>query len=138
MFFLSIWQEFQIFFKMKNFSEKNCIFRIRWAKSAKWCPPQWFLYGLIYFFNAKILDLSKFINESSKSNANQNNSIKKLDTQRDVKKCCEINSGKNANVQHFFLQSIINIVIQVIFPNIITYLDRTFKREQNGLNFKIQ
>ena len=46
--------------------------------------------------------------------------------------------GKNANVQHFFLQSIINIVIQVIFPNIITYLDRTFKEEQNGLNFKIK
>ena len=44
----------------------------------------------------------------------------------------------NANVQHFFLQSIINIVIQVIFPNIITYLDRTFKEEQNGLNFKIK
>jgi len=46
--------------------------------------------------------------------------------------------GKNANAQHFFLQSIINIVIQVIFPNIITYLDRTFKDEQNGLNFKIK
>jgi hypothetical protein len=30
------------------------------------------------------------------------------------------------------------IVIQVIFPNIITYLDRTFKEEQNGINFKIQ
>ena len=46
--------------------------------------------------------------------------------------------GKNADVQHFFLQSIINIVIQVIFPNIITYLDRLFKEEQNGLNFKIK
>jgi len=46
--------------------------------------------------------------------------------------------GNNANVQHFFLQSIINIVIQVIFPNIITYLDRPFKKEQNGLNFKIK
>jgi len=45
---------------------------------------------------------------------------------------------KNANVQHFFLQSIINIVIQAIFPNIITYLDRTFKEEQNGLNFKMK
>ncbi len=32
--------------------------------------------------------------------------------------------GKNANVQHFFLQSIISIVIQVIFPNIITYLEK--------------
>ena len=46
--------------------------------------------------------------------------------------------GKNANVQHFFLQSIINIVIQVIFPNVITYFERTFKEEQNGLNFKIK
>ncbi len=46
--------------------------------------------------------------------------------------------GKNVNVQHFFLQPIINIVIQVIFQNIITYLDRTFKEEQNGLNFKIK
>ncbi len=46
--------------------------------------------------------------------------------------------GKNANVQNFFLQSIINIVIQVIFPNIITNLDRTFKKEQNGLDFKIK
>jgi hypothetical protein len=46
--------------------------------------------------------------------------------------------GNNANVQHFFLKSIINIVIQVIFPNVISYLDRTFKEEQNGINFKIK
>ncbi len=31
---------------------------------------------------------------------------------------------------------IINIFIQVIFPNIITYLDRAFKEEQNDINFK--
>jgi hypothetical protein len=49
-----------------------------------------------------------------------------------------VSIGKNANVQHFFLQSIINIVIRVIFPNIISYLDRTFKEEQNGLNLKIK
>jgi len=46
--------------------------------------------------------------------------------------------GNNANVQPFFLQSIINIVFQVIFSNIIIYLDRTFKEEQNGPNFKIK
>jgi hypothetical protein len=34
-----------------------------------------------------------------------------------------------------FLRAIINIFIQVIFPNMITYLDRTFKEEQNDINF---
>ena len=63
--------------------------------------------------------------------------IKKIDG-INIGKNLEKGIGKNANVQHFFLQSIINIVIQVIFPNIITYLDRTFKEEQNGLNFKIK
>jgi len=36
-----------------------------------------------------------------------------------------------------FLRTIINIIIQVIFQNIIAYLDRTFKQEQNDINFKI-
>jgi len=31
-----------------------------------------------------------------------------------------------------------NIFIQVIFPNIITYLDRTFKEEQNDINFEMK
>jgi len=35
-----------------------------------------------------------------------------------------------------FLRAIINIFIQVIFSNIIKYLDRTFKKKQNDLNFK--
>ena len=30
------------------------------------------------------------------------------------------------------------IFIQVIFPNIISYLDRTFKEEQSGKNFKMK
>ena len=37
-----------------------------------------------------------------------------------------------------FLRAIINIFIQVIFPNIITYLDRTFKEEQNRINLKMK
>ena len=37
-----------------------------------------------------------------------------------------------------FLRAIINIFNQVIFPNNITYLDRIFKEEQNGINFKIK
>jgi len=35
-----------------------------------------------------------------------------------------------------FLRAIINIFIQVLFPNIITYLDKTFKDEQNYINFQ--
>ena len=34
-----------------------------------------------------------------------------------------------------FFQAIMNFFIQVIFPNIIKYLDRTFKEEQNKINF---
>ena len=38
-----------------------------------------------------------------------------------------------------FLRAIINIFIQAIYPNIITYLDRTFKTEQqNYINFKMK
>ncbi len=37
-----------------------------------------------------------------------------------------------------FIRATINISIQVIFPNIITYLDRTFKEEQNDINFKMK
>ncbi len=33
---------------------------------------------------------------------------------------------------------LINIFIQVIFPNIISYLDRTSKEKQNDINFKIK
>ena len=29
------------------------------------------------------------------------------------------------------------IFTQVMFPNMMTYLDRTFKREQNDINFKM-
>ena len=32
---------------------------------------------------------------------------------------------------------LINIFIQVIFPNIISYLDRTSKEKQNDINFKL-
>jgi hypothetical protein len=32
-----------------------------------------------------------------------------------------------------FLRAIINIFIQVIFPNIIKYSDRTFKKEKNDI-----
>jgi len=35
-----------------------------------------------------------------------------------------------------FILTIINILIQVIFPNIITYLDKAFKKKQNDINFK--
>jgi hypothetical protein len=37
-----------------------------------------------------------------------------------------------------FLRTIINIFIQVIFPNIITYLDRSFKKKRNDINFKMK
>ena len=37
-----------------------------------------------------------------------------------------------------FLPTIINIFIQVIFQNIMKYLDKTFKEEQNDINFKIK
>ncbi len=41
--------------------------------------------------------------------------------------------AKYANfVQH--IRAIINIFIQVILPNIIAYLNRTFKNEQNEIN----
>ena len=37
-----------------------------------------------------------------------------------------------------FLRAIINVFIQLIFPNTITYLDRTFKEAQNYINFKMK
>ena len=37
-----------------------------------------------------------------------------------------------------FLRAIMNIFIHVILPNNITYLDRTFKEEQNDINFKMK
>jgi hypothetical protein len=39
--------------------------------------------------------------------------------------------GKHANGHQFFLRAIINIFIKVIFPTMITYLERTFKEEKN-------
>ena len=42
---------------------------------------------------------------------------------------------KHACSHQFFLRAIINIFIQVIFQNIIIYLDRIFKEEQNDINF---
>ncbi len=36
----------------------------------------------------------------------------------------------------FFLCAIINMFIQMMFPNMITCLDRTFIEEQNNMNFK--
>ena len=35
-----------------------------------------------------------------------------------------------------FFRAVINMFIRVIFPNIITYLDTTFKKQQNDINFK--
>jgi hypothetical protein len=40
---------------------------------------------------------------------------------------------KTCIIAQLFLQTIINICIEVIFPTIITYLDRTFKEEQNEI-----
>ena len=37
-----------------------------------------------------------------------------------------------------FFRAIVSQFIQVIFPNFIKYLDRTFKEEQNDLNFKMK
>jgi hypothetical protein len=37
-----------------------------------------------------------------------------------------------------FFRAIINLFIQVIFLNIITYLDKTFKEGQNYINFKMK
>jgi len=37
-----------------------------------------------------------------------------------------------------FASLFLNIFIQVIFPNIITYLDKIFKEEQNDINFKMK
>ena len=35
-------------------------------------------------------------------------------------------------------QAIINMFIREIFPNIITYLDKSFKEKQNYINFKMK
>ena len=40
---------------------------------------------------------------------------------------------KTCIIEQLFLQTIINICIQVIFPTIMTYFDRTFKEEQNQI-----
>ena len=41
---------------------------------------------------------------------------------------------KTCIIAQLFLQTIINIFIQMIFTNMITYLDRTLKEEQNEIN----
>ena len=46
--------------------------------------------------------------------------------------CLYVIYRKTCIFASLFLRAIINIFIQVIFPNIITYLDRTFKEEQNN------
>ena len=51
---------------------------------------------------------------------------------------CFFEYRKTCIFASLFLRAIINIFIQVIFPNIITYLDRTFKEEQNDINFKMK
>ena len=48
-----------------------------------------------------------------------------------------MNIRKHAYSHHFFPNST-NIFIQVIFPNVITYLDRNFKEEQNDIIFKMK
>ena len=45
---------------------------------------------------------------------------------------------KTLKLAPLFLRATINIFIQVIFPNIITYFDRTFKEEQNDINLKVK
>ena len=44
---------------------------------------------------------------------------------------------KTCKFESFFVRDIINIFMQVIFPNIITYLNRTFEEEQYDINFKV-
>ncbi len=41
-------------------------------------------------------------------------------------------------VASLFLRAIINIFIQMIFPNIIACVDITFKEEQNYIIFKMK
>ncbi len=53
---------------------------------------------------------------------------------KEILLCYLICIGKHAYSHHFFLRAIINIFLQVKFPNMITYLDRTFKKEQNDVN----
>ena len=48
------------------------------------------------------------------------------------------NIGKRAYSHNFFLRAIINIFFQVIFSNLNTYLDRTFRVEQNYINFQVK
>ena len=49
---------------------------------------------------------------------------------------CNKKYRKTCIFTSLFLRAIINIFIQVIFPNIIKYLDRTFKGEQNISPFR--
>ncbi len=42
------------------------------------------------------------------------------------------------HIRFTFSLTIINIFIQVILPKNIAYLDRTFKEEQNDINFKMK
>ena len=45
---------------------------------------------------------------------------------------------KTCILASIFLRAIINIFVQVIFQNSITYLDRTFEEEQNDINFQMK
>jgi hypothetical protein len=45
---------------------------------------------------------------------------------------------KTSILAPLFLRAIMNIFIKVIFTNNITYLDRSFKEEQNDINFKMK
>ena len=47
-------------------------------------------------------------------------------------------NGKTCILASLSLRAIINVFIQVIFPNIITYLERNFNEEQNDINFKMK
>ncbi len=41
------------------------------------------------------------------------------------------------HIRIIFLLTTMNLFIRVKFQNMITYLDRTFKEEQNDINYKM-
>ncbi len=45
---------------------------------------------------------------------------------------------ENMHIRSLFLLAIINIFFQVIFPNIIRYLDRTFEEGKNYMKFQFE
>ena len=64
-------------------------------------------------------------------------SFEKCSFESFYKRYLKLNIGKHAYSLHFSLSSYKYIFIKVIFPNVIRYLDRIFKEEQNDVNFKI-